>query len=866
MNREQTSLNLPYNPTIQPAASPVDQFHAPIVNAPDLQNARDLQALGEGLAKLEPTVKDVFGQQFNAYVDNSKLQATRDRAEQRLDSMGQFRQAVNSGKINQSQNPWYAAQMEEEIGRVVANKATAAAWMEYEQTPDVRKSNDVNVVDKFFSDKFAKSIQAESGGSVWAAGAMSKVFDSAKTELLQRHVATRARELPEEREVAAKADIADILANYDDATHKAALAGDPAALATQVTAKTNLQSKLNDLLHTVDPITANKWVKEAVVDHALTVENADVAKELIGGLTTKDGKGLIVNDSDRAQMRHLYDRIGDIKWHRVELEEQIDRKTEKDTTKAFATIVQNKQADAKAKGEEFDFNTALTPDDLRKLPPNVVTNLMQTFSQTVAYGQQLKNVKQENARREIIEKRAADLVNGRLGPDEQVTFYDMLLQAGGHHDLATILQTKRMVQDMQWPVESDPAVLGQVASAIGRGEMSGQSGIDKLVSIATTNQQLSSRDFREFSFLLLGRMSRGDQSFDHAVMETGQATVSNLIRDKRIDSLGLLKPSDLPLDTVLLGSLNKARSEYLFAHEDMTLDPKWPTLSPAEKQQKTQDLIDAVAKKYGGYSYSESVTAEQKRVDKEEKQRLYDAQTAAANQQKKVVFDPRLQAVTDIGDPALKTIAPSIHAILNSSGVLKDQPNPDKIGWFQTPPTFSTPELSDLVFSQQWFNKIGTSQDSAALPGVMVVPNEPPPEERKASALAQLEQSRAKALVAAQALGRLIQEDNYAGRIQLTDSNIQHQTFATEADTANLRYFGTKLRDYAILRQRAGYSVEEVKQMGGDAYLKVPLFGSIPELLDKGADVGKQLGLTPQQAGLMMSAQRDLLEKLLNPS
>jgi hypothetical protein len=811
MPRPQTSLNLPYDPTITPAAQPTDQFHAPIVSSPDTASAHELAALGEALSKLEPTITSIGDQQFKAYQGNSVLQASRDRAEMRLESMQKLRDAVKAGKIQEAQNPWYMAQMEEEVGRVAANQNVAKAWMEYEQTPDVRKSNDVNVVSKFFADRFGQSVQADAAGSVWAAGAMSKVYQDAQQQLVQRHVQNRAREIPEEREVAAKADIGDALAGVTSAVRSAAQAGDPAAIATMTHAKSALQTKLNELLLTIDPITANKWVKESIVDHALSVEDADVARELMGSLTTKDGKGLILNDQDRTLMHHLYDRVADLKLHRVQLEEEYERKLDKEQTKQVTGSILSAMADAKSKGVDFDFGTALTPEQLKTLPPTVVQAVTQAMSQQLAFGQQVENVKDENKRHDILKTGASNFVLGKMTPDQQVTFTDLLLTAGGHHDFATLVQTKRQLSDMQYPDESDPATMGALVTAIGNGDMAGREGIDRLVDVVKTGK-VSARDFREFSFLLLGRMNRGDTSFDREVLAAGQGAVTDLIRDKRVDQVGIDRRGELATDTVFLGQVNKARNEYLFAHEAMTQDAKWASLPPAEKQQQTQSLIDSIAQKYGGYTSAQGEAAASKRVAQEEKDRADAERKAAAKKAgTDITIDSDIKAVTDQGDPALKNMDSSVHQALKAAGISAADiaPSPNKNGFWifgANSPKYSTPELTALVDIQRH------SLSDRSLGAAEVIGE--PAQQYVDAAIQKLQTSRDQALIAAQSLGKTIQDDNFAGRIKKTSDDIAKNGFATPQQKAVLTYLWTKTREYALLRQRAGYTVDEVKDSG----------------------------------------------------
>lgn len=878
MSRTQTGLSLPFNPVVQPQAAPVDYFHSPIVESPNTNDANQLAQLGSALSQLEPKVADVFNRRFEAYKQNSQLQATRDAATSQIENMKQLRQAVADGKIAESENPWYMAQMEGEIGRTVARKAVVQAWNDYEQTPEVRNSDDLNVVDKFFSDKFDKVIQSEGGNSVWAVGAMDKVLSEGHDQLMQRHVAVRARERVEEREVSAKAEIADLLSGYTKDTEQAAKKGDPQAIAAVTAAKGAMQRKLNDLLLTVNRTQANKWVKEAIIDHSLAMEDPEIARDLMGSLTTEDGKGLLINDADRETLKNLGMRIQDNEVRRIQHQEYLDKYQEEQTANSAMAEINKARSAAKAAGQDFDYNAAITPDQLAKFAPGVQTRLIAMLTQSASFEQQTKGMNDE-AKREAMRQKMSDFLNGKLPPEEMPKFTDLMVLAGGYHDLATALSVKQMLQNLRYPAESDPQAAAGLLQDMVDGTYRG-SDLVKHINDLTAQGKLSARDNREFAFYALNQSNRDTTGQDRGELEVSLGRVNNLVLTKRMDAF---KPDpDDPTkyqreqDSVLIGSASKAKKDFLFAYNSLTQDPAWKTLPVSERQKQIDDLIDSIAKKNGGYTEAESVKATTLRQAKEEQSRQDAIKRAEARKQAAAaaagpdpnVADYGIKLVQEQGDPALKNVDASVQSALKQSGAQAYQiaPNPDKRRYFGLTPQFQTPELTALVDAQHRYKSdTQIHYPAVAAPGVVL---DTPAESQKKSSemiIQQLADRRQSALVAAQALGNVIQRDDFAGRIKQTAHDINAQGFATAQQTENLRYLWQKLREYSVLRMRAGYSTDEVKQLGGTAYLDVPMFSSPAELEKTGIQVAKQLGLNPQQAGEMMARQRAILERNLNP-
>jgi hypothetical protein len=872
----QPSLNLPFNPAIQPAASPVDQFHAPVVEAPN-NNAYQLAQLGQALAKLEPQVADVFQSRFSAYQQNSQQQATRDTAEMQLDSMKKLRGAVADGKIAESENPWYMAQMEGEVGRTTARRAAVEAWNEYEQTPEIRGSDNVGVVDKFFSDRFAKVIQQEAGGSVWAAGAMDKVLSEAHDQLMQRHVAVRARERVEEREVSAKAEIGDLLSGIDKDVTAKAQAGDPQAIAAVAAAKGAMQTKLNQLLLTVNRTQANKWIKEAIIDHALATEDPNVAQELMGSLTTEDGKGLLMNDADRRTLKELPERISDLSYHRLQRADALDKLKEDADAKSVMATINKARATALASGQDFDYKTALTSDDISKLSPGTQTRLIAMLAQSASFEQQVKGMSDEQ-KRDKLRQMTADFLNGKLPPEQMPTYTSLMALAGGHHDLATIINTKRQLDDLKYPAESDIQAKSALIQDIANGSLSGQSLVDRVTDLAL-HGKLNSRDFNEWSFYALSHNDRETSGQDRGELAASVDRVSSLVMNKRIDSLNL-DPEDKTgsyqrsLDTIMTGAVNKAKKDMIFGMSELVTKPNWKSKSTAEKQQAMNDLIDSVSKANGGYTEQESLKAISDRQAKEEKVKaeaekkakaLADAKAAKA--EATATVDPNIHSVATAGDPALEGVDATVQQALKVTDLDTNSitANPDVKRWFGLRQNYESPALTELVAAQHDYKSAITADgsDQEAGPGAAALHQ---------AADARLDAARADALTNAKALGNVLKQDNFVGLIKQSARDIQNAkdtgaaSFTVEQQQKNLKYYWKRMREYSLLRQRAGYSVDEIKEIGGDAYLHFPLFSSVSDINKRGAEVGKQLGLSPEDAGKMMVEQRAILERNLNPS
>src|SRR5205085_11309604 len=138
--------------------------------------------------------------------DAAILQAKADAA--RYKSLNDLHAAVQRGELRNAENPWYNVQLKQEVARNTALHRATEMRDAYLRNADLTGKDDLGPVERHAEDSLMPALD---GTDVWEAEAMAPVIQSAKHDLLAYHVELRNRMRPEEREFAAKEEIANIL-------------------------------------------------------------------------------------------------------------------------------------------------------------------------------------------------------------------------------------------------------------------------------------------------------------------------------------------------------------------------------------------------------------------------------------------------------------------------------------------------------------------------------------------------------------------------------------------------------------------------------------------------------------------------------
>lgn len=151
---------------LQPQARPVDTYSRPQAPA---SGPNGLQELAGALAQISPSLTN-----FLAVSEANAKKDAEDRAMRRIGGMSfaEARDAVDSGKMTEMQNPWFKAAFMRQYGERLAYERVNELTKEYETNFD-KNSGDL---DSFIRERTAADLQ-QYGDNAHFTGAYSKVMD-----------------------------------------------------------------------------------------------------------------------------------------------------------------------------------------------------------------------------------------------------------------------------------------------------------------------------------------------------------------------------------------------------------------------------------------------------------------------------------------------------------------------------------------------------------------------------------------------------------------------------------------------------------------------------------------------------------------
>lgn len=865
MSRANTPSNIPLV-GLQPQARPVDTFSVP--NVAPQQGGTELLQIAQALSQVEPKVAQALNSQFAGHVQASEIRARADSA--KYQSLKDLRQAVQDGKLNESDNPWYTVQLKQEVARVTASRAIAELRDKYLNSQE-RWQDDLDPVGKLADSHLSGLLE---GADVWETEALNPILQGAKAELLNYHVGVRSKERMEEREQTAKADLADLLSGVDASTLLALDGGrgSDVAQAKLSAAQQGVQNKLNELLTTMSRGQANKIVKETIMEYAALKESPDLARRLMAGLVKEDGTPLGLNSEDRLRMLELDRRVEDLKIHRLENEQRVqqiaERKVADDTLKFLA----DEAAAAEKAGIPFDWAARISPSALSRLSPEAASRVIQT---TVAWSSSraaIQGSQEKQVRDKALEDYGQRWLTGQLTPDERQTFVGIMMRNGGLGSLQEIASIEDRLANMNWTGATSPEVLGDLATGLADGSLAFEKGgIQRLVKLAG-DRQLSQRDFNGFMESMLSRYRREDGQGENTLIASNLDRLDDLIDARAYKDKRFATPHEAAADPTLRGLRGRAKYEYLQAAQQLTRSDSWSKMSLIERQEALSGLMDQVAKNNKGFDRAtfdtymgELEQAEQERLNAA----LVDVPKPAPPGSDPVIEEARLR-----NDPVLGSIThtdqSTIQALRTKVGLNSQMdyvpyrvaPDTYKGG---TDPTTHAIDMNTapnpknkridsvlaLVNTRLYLNpkrsRMSLVGDSFADPENLFDIGKLSKSQPKAGTVEYLEQAeieaRQDALIEAKSLHHNMLNSGVMKRYRdlLSKGKVSDLSADEASEFKDLDYMVVRL---SLLRKHVGYDTDEVKNMGKDAWRSYVLFANRRDIDQRGPAVAKALGLT----------------------
>ncbi len=186
---------MPQRIPLQPAASPVDQFHLPNVNKPAQTN--QLLQLAGALASVRPELQQILDTRADAWVKQSLALGDSQRQQLALTNQQQMKEAVAKGLIREGDNPWVMLAVKQGVARVEAESAASEMLDTYYKS-GMSTEDDLSKVQgfaqKFMSDRFHDRDPDE-------LKAIGPVVEQAIGRLSAEHVHQRADERLQEAQI-----------------------------------------------------------------------------------------------------------------------------------------------------------------------------------------------------------------------------------------------------------------------------------------------------------------------------------------------------------------------------------------------------------------------------------------------------------------------------------------------------------------------------------------------------------------------------------------------------------------------------------------------------------------------------------------
>ncbi len=176
---------------LQPRATPVDTFHRPDVT-PLNEGPTELQQLATALGQFAPAVSRA-GDIQHAEQTQQKLSEGEQAvlADKRLQNRKALREAVASGQIPASSNPWFMQGMRQQVYRIEGERYDQALRQSYANS-DSRNENDISDFIGGFNQKYMEDLGVDASDPE-VGRILTPAMERSQSNLLSAHAAERSQ-------------------------------------------------------------------------------------------------------------------------------------------------------------------------------------------------------------------------------------------------------------------------------------------------------------------------------------------------------------------------------------------------------------------------------------------------------------------------------------------------------------------------------------------------------------------------------------------------------------------------------------------------------------------------------------------------
>lgn len=814
---------------LQPTARPVDAFYRPDIAKPEPPAL--LAELAHALSEVAPQLQPIVDRRGAAYVEGSQMRAKADAAVRRFSNMTALKEAVDAGQIDERDNPWYMVQLKQEVARHEAEQAAAAARVAYyNDESGIKFQDDPAAVERFLNERFASVVQ---GRDVWEMEALAPALEHAGKQIVSEHIRNRQEQREQERGISFQNTVSSFLNKIDKETLDEAWEGHDSPALTRVQ---QVQSALQNLIDrsrmTVHGPKLDRWLIEAAVNTGIMREDERFYRNILSQI--KDSSGNSLNDSHEAKaiMEQADERIHEIKRRRVREEAEDERLAEEKEQKAALGAFQ-KIIDANPGVDIMDLKVPFSA-----MSPTVRRNLELIQQQTAQQQRSNKAYASQELTNYILKELVQGVSTNTIPPDRELELTVALAAEGEIGSVGYIASLKDRQRNDNWGPTSKETEIS-LYERLRAGTLSPKDVIQEM-----SDGNLDKADAHRWMQQALAVQSgqgRGALADENYVNTLGQ-----LIFAKFSDSDGR-EVSDIRNDPALHERMVASR----VAYEKQTSE--WlrnnPSATPLERDKAFTEMMNTVAKNYGGYQYDEWQEKVQRKVEAP-------VVSTPTKQQNGKPVDPVIDSIRSV-DPILGQ--------LSNEDVLELQRVRQGASGGYTPnlaPTVTFPVQMNFDKLRFEFNAYEYRQQYDPIGLVIHLKDKVKTEAEQGF----LERDFQNALLRKKMLRSVITNQNVVNRLKTELTATRKKVELTPEDQKRVILLDNLLREYAVISTHAGYSVDEVQAIGRGAWLRLPMFINVHDLAKRGQSVATELGLkSEQEIGSFVAAQRTLLSPTQEP-
>jgi hypothetical protein len=817
---------------LQPVASPTNQFYSPEVR-PSSNDGSKLQQLSQALARVAPQIQGVVDRQFDAHVKGSDMRATADAP--KFESMKQFREAVDKGQIAEADNPWYMVQMKQEVARHEARTAFDQIKNDYDQA-GFAGEDDPRKVDAWVADQMAPLLKDR---DVWEMQALAPAFEQARSQIVNYHIEQRRQAREVERAESFGSDVQGTAAEFNltDNTQLAALGQ-------------RINAKVIEAGKTLGMTKANALAEENIFALAKSERNANIAHVVLANMTTPDGSSRAATGQNKLRLTSLDREITDLQ---MEDESRAERMHDLSVTKEYRSILDQMKSKSEKQGIPWD-QVKFTPDEAQQFSPEAYLKLMSLQSTLTAQAEQQKGYAEQDIVKDTVAKLYTAKLDGTLGQADEISGLKLLAahsQSAFENAQQALDRIDRM-HDSNWGELST-----EDTTALLKSQADDTLSFDTVNAVANstnpdTNKRRMSKE-QYFHFMQVATQqeevranggSNKDENERSFKNQLASLITTNHFVDDDPDSV-----KNIDNDPNVQRLVTAAQMQFDKEYRQLSTSPEFRKLPAPERYKRAIQLVDTISKMNEGLTTDEAINYRQRR-DQQQKQQ---AEAAAAKQaqmtapREKMVRPPD-QVVTDTRptDPIVSQLADTdmttLRKVVSAKTVTTDDDTVDRMSNKQIelykPLNDSIYELNHAR-ANYWLD-FSVSADTKA-----------------GMAFKAWKSGMARRL----ALKSRIESSDAVSGFKTKLAQVSQQLASGQPldirDKRMLVGRANELREYAFLCRDVGYTVDEVKQMGKDAWAHVPMFADDAHLKSAAPAVMQQLGIASPK-----DQQRFLTEQL----